>query len=261
MCSRRMEIRFERGSGDQPKGHALVYFRNSAGPDELWASYLVILPISVDLAKYVPPFLMNQVGELGPKGLSAFAFPPAPERLGSYTTLEELAARRDDDVLFAGDFDPANVTSAMMSINEAVEQYAELYSQFAGASLQAAEGDQEEGEGAGPGVSEVLYGLMSDNDRLGELSKLVGRLRFAVEGSDANLIEEAEEEIDLLARHLPDGHNVPRLIEAVKSGDSRDAELAELYVQRWFHLVREEYGKLGQVEERIKELEGGRSSE
>lgn len=75
-----MEIIFEKGSEEKPKGHALLYFRSSSDPEELWASYLVVLPIAVDLSKYVPPFLMNQVGELGPKELSAFAFPPAPEK-------------------------------------------------------------------------------------------------------------------------------------------------------------------------------------
>ena len=248
-----MDIVFGRGSQEQPKGHALLYFRTSSDPDEVWVTYLVILPISVDVSKYVPPFLMNQVAEIGPKDLSAFAFPPAPERLGSYAELEEMAVRREDDILYAGTINPTDVASAMMAINEAVQQYASMYAQIAGQPGEEAV-PLEAGTG-GLGVSEVLYGLMNEGDRLGELTKLVGRLRFAVEGSDPGLVEEAEEDINLLAVHLPDNHGVPRLIQAVKSNDSRGAMLADLYLQRCFHLVKEEYVELSQVEEKIKELE------
>ena len=252
-----MDIVFDSGSKERPKGHALLYFRSSSDPDEIWVTYLVILPISVDVSKYVPPFLMNQVGELGPKELSAFAFPPAPERLGDYGTLEEMASQRDDDILFAGTVDPTDVPSAMMSINEAVQRYAEMYSQ-----VYAGPGDAgPEDEAAGVGVNEVLYGLMSEADKLSELTKLVGRLRFAIEGSDSSLIKEAEDDINLLARHLPDNSNIQELVQAVKSSDARGAELADLYLQRCYHLVLEEYGKLGQVEKKIGEMERGRTLE
>ena len=115
-----MDILFDRGSKDQPKGHALVYFRSSADPEEIWVTYLVVLPIAVDVSKYVPPFLINQVGELGATDLTAFAFPPAPERLGNYSALTELAATRDDDILFAGTLNPSDVPSAMMSVKSAM---------------------------------------------------------------------------------------------------------------------------------------------
>ena len=248
-----LDIVFDSGSKERPKGHALLYFRSSSDPEEIWVTYLVILPISVDVSKYMPPFLMNHVSELGAKELSAFAFPPAPERLESYGALREMANIRGDDIIFAGTVNPSDVPAAMMSINETVQRYAEMYGQVAGASMPLGEKDEEDSTGLG--VSEVLYDLMSESDRLGELTKQVGRLRFAIEGSDAGLIREAEEDIKLLARHLPGNHNVPQLIQAVKSGDKRGAELADLYLQRCFHLVQEEYGKLGEIEERIRELE------
>jgi hypothetical protein len=248
-----MGIDFESGSEKSPKGHALLYFRSSSDPDEIWVTYLVVLPIAVDVSKYVPPFLMNQVGELAPKDLSAFAFPPAPERLGSYSELKEIAASRDDDILFAGTVNPSDVAAAMMSINEIVQQYADMYSTVVEVRGPAAERD--EGEDAGLAVSEVLYGLMSEGDKLGELTKLIGSLRFAIEGSDAGLIREAEEEINLLARHLSANHNIPQLVRVAKSKDRRGAELADLYLQRCYHLAQEDYLKLGQVEEKIKVLE------
>jgi len=254
-----MDIVFDYGSQERPKGHALLYFRSSSDPEEIWVTYMVILPIAVDVSKYVPPFLMNQVGELCPKDLSAFAFPPAPERLGSYGDLKEMAALRDDDILFAGTINPSDVPAAMLSINEVVQQYAEMYSQLVGVRVPMEYGDDSE-EG-GVAVSEVLYGLMSEGDKLGELTKLVGRLRFAIEGSDSGLIREAEEEINFLARHLPANYNIPQLVQVVKSSDRRGAELAELYLQRCYNLAQEDYGKLGQVEQRISDFEGERTAD
>jgi hypothetical protein len=246
-----MTVIFERGSSERPRGHALLYFRSRSDPQEVWVTYVVILPVNVDVSKYVPPFLMNQMGELSSKELSAFAFPPAPERLGSYEALEQMAASREDDILFAGTLNPTDLPSAMMSISEATQQYAEMYSRYAGTAEAGTRMDEMEGAG----VSDVLYGLMSESDRLTELTKLVGRLRFAVDGSDESLISETEEEISLLASHLPDNLDIPKLVRAAKSSDSRSAKLAELYLQRCYHLSLEEYAKLGQVEARIREME------
>ena len=251
-----MELAFDKGSEDSPRGHALLYFRSSLDPEELWATYLVVLPITVDVSKYVPPFLMNQVGELGPKDLSAFAFPPAPERVPNYAQLEELAAARNDDILAGGTVNPTDVSAAMMSVNEAVQRYVEIYTKSRPSPHMAEAAEEEEEEGAaGAGVNEVLYGLMSENDKLGELTKLVGRLRFDVEGAEEALAKEAEADIRAMARHLPENHQISRLIEAARAGDSSGTQLADLYLQRCFHLVHEEYVKLGQVEEQIRTLE------
>ena len=249
-----MNVVFERGIREEPKGHALIYFTSSSDPDEIWGTYLVILPITVDISKYVPPFLMNQVGELGPKDLSAFAFPPAPEKLESRAYLDSLGDMRDDDVLFCGTINPTDVTSAMMAVNEAVQTYAEEYTRVAEARHPTGEA-QEDSEFA---VNEVLYGLMSDADRLAELTRLVGRLRYTAEGGEDRLVTEAEAEINVLARHLPEDHKVARLIEEAKAGGMEGAKLADLYLQRCFHLIQEEYVKLGQVEDQIKALEAGK---
>ena len=252
-----MDVVFERGAKEEPKGHALLYFRGASTLEEIWATYLVVLPITVDVSKYVPPFLMNQMGELGPKDLSAFAFPPAPEKLGSYSELEALAESRGDDVLFGGTINPTDVSSALMSVNEAVQWYAGIYSDQA--TLSTSQLPDGEG-GSGFSVNEVLYGLMSDSDKLSELTKLVGRLRFTQEGGEAALMKEAEEEINLLANYLPDNHQVHRLIEVAQGEDQQSAELANLYLQRCFHLIQEEYSKLVQVEKEIKALEASESS-
>ena len=250
-----MELVFDRGDRGSPKGHALLYFRSPDDPEAVWVTYIVILPITVDVSKYVPPFLMNQVNELGPTDLSAFAFPPAPERLGSYSEMEAIAAQRDDDVLFAGATDATDVSASMVEINDAVQQYAEACSTIPGVIGPADTG--QEADDGGLSVNETLYDLMSDSAKLSELTKLVGRLRYAVEGGEENLISETEVEIDLLSGYLPPNHDVPLLIAAVKSNEARSANLADLYLQRCFHLVHEEYAQVGETEDRIRRLELG----
>ena len=254
-----MDIIFESGSKERPKGHAILYFRSATDSEEVWATYMVLLPISVDISKYVPPFLMNQVGEIGAKDLSAFAFPPAPERVDGYAYLEGLAASRDDDLLFGGTFNATDVASALMLVTDAVQQYAEVYASVVGLPRVAEEVVEAEGETGEASVNEVLYGLMSDGDKLSELTKLVGRLRFSSEGGEDALAKEAEADIKVLAGHLPGDHHVGRLIDAAKAEDSRGAKLADLYLRRSFHLIREEYVKLGEVETEIKALEAGKS--
>lgn len=248
-----MELIFDRGSAERPKGHALVYFTAVDAPSDVWATYLIILPITVDVTKYVPPFLMNQMGDLGPKDLSAFAFPPSPEKIPTRKHLDELAAIRDDDIIQGGSLNSIDVSSAMLSVNEILQKYAELYLQTASASIQVL-GENDVGP-SGAGINEVLYGLMNETDRLSELTKLIGRLRYAVEGSEDSLIQETEDEIDLLARHMSGDIQVPKMVAAVKAIDKRGAQLAELYLQRAFHLVQESFTKLGEVERQIEELE------
>ena len=82
-------------------------------------------------------------------------------------------------------------------------------------------------------------------------------MRYAVEGGEENLISETEVEIDLLSGYLPPNHDVPLLIAAVKSNEARSANLADLYLQRCFHLVHEEYAQVGETEDRIRRLELG----
>ncbi len=245
-----MDITFERGDEAAPRGHAILYFRSRADAGEIWATYVVILPITVDVSKYVPPFLMNQVEQAGATELSAFAFPPAPERVGSREALEDMASRREDDVLYCGTFDAGDVAGAMMSVNEAVQTYAD---RCAAVGAEVPEDQAEEDDALG--VSEVLYGLMDDADKLGELTGLVGRLKFAVEGSDDTQAREAEREMSALARHLPPDNQVNHLVAAVKSSDSRGARLADLYLQRCYHLVKEEYREMAAIDRQLSELE------
>ena len=120
-----MVVEFRRGDAGRPVGHALIYFDGKDG--EVWATYVVIMPINVDVSKYVPAILMNQLGEIGPQDLSAFALPPAAEQIGDLEVLDRMDSSRDDDILYAGTYDGVEVTEAMTRISDVVQQYAESY--------------------------------------------------------------------------------------------------------------------------------------
>ena len=252
-----MDIVFDKGSSEKPRGHAFLFFRSSFNSDEIWASYLVMLPINVDVAKYVPPFLLGQVGDMGPKDLSAFAFPPVPENVGGYADLRELADARSDDLLFCGTIEVADVGATMMRVSEAVQAYADLYVKFA---PMAEPDDGAVQETSGLNVNEVMYDLMSENEKLGELTKLIGKLRYAVEGGEDGLVREAELDIQTLAGQLSGSHQISRLVDAAKSGGDRGERLTDLFLKRSFHLVEEEYVKMGKVEAEIRALEADTSS-
>ena len=94
-----MDLNFDLGSQEDCKGHAVLYFRDSNNQNEVWATYIVLLPITVEVSKYVPPFLMSQVGNMDEQNLSAFAFPPIPEEMQNENAINNLADLRKDDLL------------------------------------------------------------------------------------------------------------------------------------------------------------------
>ncbi len=251
-----MDFTFEKGSEQSPRGHALVYFHNSQDASELLATYMIVFPIRTDVSKYVPPFLLNQIGEVGANELSAFAFPPAPEPMDNFEEIEKLAKAREDDIIYGGSVNANDVVSMIGIVNEAISWYSELWEQYAQPASVIAEAESEGADDEiGLSVNDVLYGLMSDQDKLNELTRLVGRLRDAVESGDVSLASETRGEIIALGRHLPDNHQVSRLANAAGSEGENAARLTSLYLQRCFHLTSEEYVMLGQVEDEIRSIE------
>lgn len=253
-----MDITFDRGNEDEPKGHAFVYFRSSSDPDEVWASYLLILPITVDVTKYAPPFLMSLIPEGAMDDMSSFAFPPAPEQMGSFEQIMQLAEMRDDDVLFAGAFNTSDLPAMMLASSDAADEYTEIYNEFAKRSgvVEAAADDDALDVGS-IGINEVMYGLMSDSEKLSELTALVGKLSSAVDSNDAAQIGEAEADIAALSRQFDFDHKTERIVEGMKEGGEAARRLTELYVRRCYCIVQEDYLELGNVEEQIAAIEGG----
>ncbi|MSQ40739.1 MAG: hypothetical protein EXR55_03585 [Dehalococcoidia bacterium] len=246
-----MNLDFEHGDPKAPKGHALVYYRSTEAPGQLLMTYVVVLPVAVNVSKYMPPFLAPQLGALAPAELSSFAFPPVPELLEADVSPLALAKARGDDLIFGGAVSPRDVTGLLGLVNEAVQAYAEAY----GTSHQAASMVTAEEAASGHAVTAVLYAFMEPQEKLKELSQMVGKLRLAVETRDAALRREAEEEVRVLGRYLPSDYRIERLLEAAGQPKAAGARLAQLYVERCYKLSREEYRDLGALDEEILALE------
>ena len=252
-----MDLAFERGDLTAPKGHALLYFRESGGVGRLYATYVVVLPISIDLVKYMPPFLANQVPQVNAQELSAFAFPPMPEVVDGQSRLEALVTARGDDLIFGGVVSPNQIQDMLVQVNDLVQEYAQRYQSYIQGAIPAVSVDdpQEPEYLGGPGVNEVLFELMGERDRLAELAKLTGQLRFAVEGNDVRQTQETEDEIGILTRYLPDHYQVDILVKSAKNPSRNGGDLAQLYLERCYKLADEDYTRLQEIEEQIRAIE------
>lgn len=243
-----MDLTFEHGDHAHPKGHAIIYFRAGS---EILVSYIVILPLMVDFAKYIPPVLASQVNAQGMEQFSAFAIPPIPENVHSYEFIDELARSRGDDLIAGGNVIENDSLGAAQSVNDAVEAYTKLYHDRA---TPTPEMTHIESNSSDLNVGEVLFSMMSEKDKLGELAKLVGKLQFAIEGNDSLLLREVESEIHAFTRHLPENYHVSRLIEVAKESVNPGLKLAQLYLERCYKLADNDYVGLQEVETAIDEL-------
>ena len=86
-----MELTFELGREEEPRGHALVYFHDASQPGQILATYFIVLPVALDISKYIPPMFAAQMGAIGVEEVSAFAVPPVPDRAEGYDQLKRLA--------------------------------------------------------------------------------------------------------------------------------------------------------------------------
>ena len=252
-----MDITFDLGNPRQPKGHSLAYFRVSTEPDKVYATYIVILPVKADLAKYVPPFLASHLGNVSLNDFSAFAMPPVPEEVDSYEELQRLAELRDDDLVDGGSMFSFDLPRMMEMVSELVQAYSQLCAEsVAGAAvpepkLDAGDGSEDDQSYR---VNEVLFSLMSEGDKLAELARLLGKLRFGLEGHDTSMMDEVTEEITTLARYLPEDFQVASLLTAAKDTTSKGSRLAQLYLDRCFRLSAGDLGSVQVLEDQIQSL-------
>ncbi|MBI2170416.1 MAG: hypothetical protein HYU30_00110 [Chloroflexi bacterium] len=246
-----MSLTFDLGSADQPKGHALLYYRSGGS---LAATYLVVLPFMVDFAKYVPPVLASQIRMTSLEQFSAFAMPPVPEAVDGYVALEDLAHRRDDDLVFGGNVPENDFLESAQRVNDDVQEYATLYQRRAQIAPPST-ADAPAESASDLSVSEVMVSLMSEKERLQELAKLVGKLRFAVEGNDRPLMAEAEAEMQAIIRHLPESYQAHKLLVAGKRPGPQGARLAQLCLERCYKLAEGNFSGATTLETQIRETE------
>ena len=242
-----MAARFEMGDPDRPRGHALLYFRTT-GPDQVLATYVVVLPIAINPAKYIPPAFAARVPQ-EVATVTATALPPIPEVMDSLESVRRLAELRGDDLLDGGlvDGEPERL---MLATHEVSQEYAGKYQQ---AVEQAGREAPPEPEAADEDLLRWMF--MTEKERIGELAKLTGQLRYAVDGGDTHLMGATATQIEKLKTQLPEKYRIGDFLAAARRPGEPGRRLAELYIERCYKLGNEEYEALADLDRRIEELE------
>jgi hypothetical protein len=251
-------LTFRVGDPDRPRGHALVFFRDGEAPDEVWATYLVVAPIKMDLGKYIPAAFASQLsGQLSAAAPSAYPLPPVPEKFeGGLPALERLAELRSDDLIDGGTVRMSDPLYVLQPITDIGAQYAERCTAYvASQPLTPAEGaDEPVSRAGGVDVDELLLQVMPDREKVGRLARLTGTLRYAIDGGDKRLIDETVADMEQVGRHLSDKYRPAELIAAARSPSPNAAQLAELFLERCYKLVDEDYAALADLDRRIEAL-------
>jgi hypothetical protein len=251
-----MRVSFERGDPASPRGHALVFFREVLDRSTIRACYVVVAPIEMDFAKYVPPMFAAQFGGMVASGPTALPLPPIPEQVESLAWLEQVAAAREDDLLDGGSLDPTNPQSMMLAAADVAAEYARLWTDFAGRLPdKPTRESQSEAQQALPDVDSILLSVMVDAEKVSRLAKLAGTLRYASEGGDEQLGAETLSQMERVGGYLDERYRVAELIVAAKRPDQTGARLLDLFIQRCYRLAAEEQSEVVELDRQIEALE------
>ena len=257
-----MTIRFIRGDSQAPKGHAIFFARSTNDSRTVLATYCVVPPMPLSLAKYLPSFLASQ---LSPEDLQeatnvpVMPIPPMLEEGNSFERLQMLAEQRDDDLCDIGTVNPRDEGARMQLVAQGCQEYGQYYVSFASSFAQIENRNAIEDEAPialdDLDADELLLQTMTDRQRLAELGKLVGVARYALEGHDDHQLQETKQRMLHIAQSLPDKYRGVELTEAAIDPGGRGARLAELYLERAYKLLDEEYADIPDIERAIREIQ------
>jgi hypothetical protein len=171
----------------------------------------------------------------------AAPIPPIPEQVESVEYLQALAARRQDDLVYAGATSPMHM---IQDAQDAAGAYGELYGSSglpqAGAPAEAFQ------------VQTNPFVDMTERDQLDHLTNLTGRLRDSLQAGSPD--PEIERQMRQLADVLPTKYRAQALVEAALTPGERGQKLAALLLERSYKLYNEEYLDLERLD---REIEAG----
>ncbi|MGH2506362.1 MAG: hypothetical protein ACRDHZ_02950 [Ktedonobacteraceae bacterium] len=257
-----MTIQFLRGNSQAPKGHAIFVARSTADPRTVLCTYCVVPPMPLSLAKYLPSFLAAQ---LSPEELQdttnvpVMPIPPMLEEGGSLDQLHMLADYRDDDLCDLGTINSRDEAARMQMVAQGCQEYGQLYMSHISTLKQAAALLPSSPDEPIPmddlDAEELLLQSMNDRQRLAELTKLIGVIRYALGGKDTHLVQETQQRMQRIARQMPEKYRTNELIAAATSQQPHGSRLAELYIERGYKLLDEEYADIPNIERTIRDLQ------
>ena len=134
-------------------------------------------------------------------------------------------------------------------------EYAELYAAHQQRSPVTAEPEQlAESPLDDVDVEDVVASMLPERDRLGEIARLIGQSRYALETGDRRQLDEVTTTMHRLARSLPEKYRADLLVEAALRTAGTGPRLAELYLQRAYKLLDEDYIGIPPIEQEIRDL-------
>jgi hypothetical protein len=239
-----MQLIFERGQREAPRGHALIYFQGDDG--SILATYVAVPPIKFDLSQFVPAFLKDALQGMDlAEGMVGTPIPPIPEAMPSLDYLHALADRREDDLVFAGGTYHSDPMRMAAEAAEAAREYGELYAGTAGVEPVHVPTPLSD-----PDLSR--FSDMTEGEQLNELTSLTGRMRDSVNAGSPD--PDIERQMEALARLLPAKYRAERLVEVARSSGGNSQRLAELYLERSYKLFNEDYLDLERIDREIDSL-------
>lgn len=255
-------MRFLRGNSQAPKGHAILIAHSASNPQVIYCTYCVVPPIPMSLAKYLPPMFAAQLpaDELRdaantPGGMP---IPPMLEEGKTLRQLELLAERRDDDLCDIGTVSANDEGMRMQMAAISSSEYGQLHANYMSSFSDTSDTFPEIGGSASLDeldAEELLLQTMSDRQKLTELGKLVGTARYVLEGHDTALLQETKQRMQRIANLLAEKYRGSELVNAAVDPSERGAKLAQLYLNRAFKLLDEEYADIPDIERSIRELQ------
>jgi len=245
-----MNLTYERGDADRPTGHALLYF-TTGSPERVLATYLIVPPISMNLARYMPPMFAANLPVGGLEGNRPVPLPPVPEEAPGRAYLQRLAEVRGDDLIYGGTVLDDEPQRLLLETGYAAETYATGYQTYTADLLIV------ESSGATPELdaAAAVYSAMGEGQRLAELTKLTGTLRGSTERGDTRGVAEASREMRALIETLPAKYRGTRLLAAAQEPAEHGRRLCQLLLERAYAMHREEYLELGRIDREIEALD------
>ncbi len=254
-----MGIQFLRGNSQAPRGHAIFIAHSSSDPRIIYATYCVVPPIPMSLAKYIPPLFASQISpeELQEaSNIAGMPIPPMLEEGISLEQLEMLAERRDDDLCDIGTISARDEVSRMQMATMTSQEYAQLYAGYISTQRADKPSRIESKPLEDIDTENLLVQSMSDRQKLVELGKLVGMARYALDGHDAQLLRDTKQRMERLVGSLAEKYRGQEIISSATDANPGSARLAELYMSRAYKLLDEEYADIPNIERSIREIKG-----
>jgi hypothetical protein len=256
-----MGIQFLRGNAQSPKGHAIFVARSSSNSRVVFATYCVVPPIPMSLAKYLPPLFAAQIPAedlQDATNVAGMPIPPMLEEGFSMEHLEMLAERRDDDLCDIGSVNSRDEVARMQLATLSSQEYAQLYASYISSESQVSSSSVAKIPEPQPinelDAEDLLIQSMSDRQKLVEIGKLVGTARYALDGHDAKLLQDTQRRMKRIVAHLAEKYRGQEIVAAAIDPKPQSARLAELYMSRAYKLLDEEYADIPDIERAIREL-------